>query len=388
MHRIVILACFCTAAFAAQQFLIVDRVDDQTLPQLTVQGTHYGVGLAVGKAFGDRISNFVEAYSGLNDIILPYYNTTAGRKAIDSLIAANAKPFQRYMDEIRGMADGAGVPLLKLMLLNFEDEIDALTNNTGEHCTDVHVVASPSVRGFGHNEDNDPTICQYAYLVNFTIYSDADWAALQTGGAAEPESEFTSFCYAGYLPGVAYAWNSHGMVFSENAVFPYYVNVNGAGDAFLGRALYETQSLDEINHFLSTADRAYGFSWNTGSTRDGAWVANIEMAAGLSLNMIHVAGNYSHENMYRRIQTPQATSVSSVHRLAVIDRLPAVQTFTDVASVLGDTSDPQYPIYRNATAPDDCSTCSTVLFDLVNRTVKVFVTNPRLGQPLYQFALP
>ena len=105
---------------------LVDNVD---LPQLNVSGTHYGVGFAVGSAFAARIQNFVNAYSGLNDVLLPFYSSSTGKSpsfpicslnirfsgaAIVSLfIESNSAKYPQYWDEIEGIADGSGTVILE-----------------------------------------------------------------------------------------------------------------------------------------------------------------------------------------------------------------------------------------------------------------------------------
>ena len=55
----------------------------------------------------------------------------------------------------------------------------------------------------------------------------------------------------------------------------------------------------------------------------------------------------------------QYTDPSSQHRLARVQELPPAQDDSDVLSILGDTYDHQYPIYRNGAPPDSAATITT-----------------------------
>lgn len=60
---------------------------------------------------------------------------------------------------------------------------------------------------------------------------------------------------------------------------------------------------------------------------------------------------------------------------------PAPTTENDIRGILGDTKDPQFPIYRVATKFDPLDTAVTVIFDLVNKHASVWDNNPKLNPP-------
>ena len=53
------------------------------------------------------------------------------------------------------------------------------------------------------------------------------------------------------------------------------------------------------------------------------------------------------------------------------------ETREDVLSILGDTKDPKFPIWRSGS--DHIYTLCTAFFDLQKETVEVIFTNPKLG---------
>ena len=62
---------------------------------------------------------------------------------------------------------------------------------------------------------------------------------------------------------------------------------------------------------------------------------------------------------YLHSNVPQYSDPSSLHRLARAKELPQPNNVSDILSLLGDTSDPNYPIYRTATGPDGAATLAT-----------------------------
>ena len=51
--------------------------------------------------------------------------------------------------------------------------------------------------------------------------------------------------------------------------------------------------------------------------------------------------------------------IASIHHLERIKQLPVPTCSKDILGILGDTADPQYPIFRNGAPPDDSVTLGT-----------------------------
>ena len=60
--------------------------DMESLPILFVKGTHYEVGLTIGKTFKERIDNFFAGYDSLETKFVPFYETERGRKVYDGYL--------------------------------------------------------------------------------------------------------------------------------------------------------------------------------------------------------------------------------------------------------------------------------------------------------------
>lgn len=258
-------------------------------------------------------------------------------------------------------------------LLSFENEFIALSTNgsydpiSREHCTDLSYEGNVHV--MGHNEDANVLVKKYAYLVHVQAKDKSNRTV----------QDYIAYHYPAYLPGLFFGWNAHGLVFTENFLFPMQVNASGLANTFLALEAYGARTLEEVIQILSKPNRAMGFSLNVGSVHDRR-IANIEFSC-TNVSTKFVVGNYSHTNLYNHMNTPQQPDPSSSHRDQRISELPPVKDDSDIREVLGDTKDPQYPIYRNGNPPDCCGTAASVLYDFNMRTASIYLSNPKSNPP-------
>jgi len=199
---------------------------------------------------------------------------------------------------------------------------------------------------------------------------------------------FSAYYYPSYIAGMSYGWNGYGLAFSENEVGPVTVNMQGIGDTFVCRAAYSASSMDEAVRF-ATMEGANGVSLNMGTTdvNDPWRVVNLE-TAGAEYNLRVIQGNYAHANMYRHLNISQYSDPSSIARIErIYQLLGEVSTPESIGMVLGDTKNPDYPVYRNGTSPDCCATLSSAIFDLDSGRVEVFTSNPKTTAPWKVFWL-
>ena len=177
----------------------------------------------------------------------------------------------------------------------------------------------------------------------------------------------------------------------------------GVGVAFVCRDTLRARTVDEALALASPSDLALGQNLNVGQmvARRGegvmpgsARIATMETAPGGLRSVKEVADGAApafHANEYLRLNLRQITGniVSSKHRRATYEAMPAPNGLAGVLGVLGDTSDARYPIFRrNDTTHED--TLFTVEFDLAAGMVSTFRDNPRLGAAavLWREALP
>lgn len=354
------LVCVCSGALGF------------SIPSIYARGSHYEIGYAIGSSFQARFQSFLAHYDAMDSLLLPFYNSTVGRQVVDAFESANRKQYPEYFEELQGISDGSGVDFLKVMLLNFREELFLIMQNTSStflatpSCSDI-LVHTPTRAFFGHNEDGDLTIAAGAIFQQTTLTDDG-------------QAAYSAYTYPLLLAGNAFSTNQHGLAISVNALFPKDILVGGLARQFITRDVLNAVSIeDAIRRVTEAGPCASGFSLNVGSvvTKE---IFNIEMSPGIGQSSVLRVTNYSyHFNQYLRLNVSHFEDPSSDHRLARVQQLPTPQTPQQVLDILGDTADKAYPIYRTGVAPDlDADTMASALFDLDAARVDVYVLqNPK-----------
>jgi len=239
---------------------------------------------------------------------------------------------------------------------------------------------------FGHNEDDDAENCKLSFMIVASFYANDDWNKLQMGVHVDSDIIITSYVNPGFLLGSTFGFNNYGLAFSGNELGPNDITLGGRGNYFILRDVYSSKSFEMVKSATYVRKRALGFSINVGDLNTKK-LYNIEYTNSL-IDVLEVIGNYSHQNIYRHLECDQDTDDSSVHRLKRINQMK-LQSLRDIATILGDHNDTEYPIYRDGKKPDGYFTCATSLFDLDNEVAKVYQGNPseNFNNPAFTFRL-
>jgi hypothetical protein len=188
---------------------------------------------------------------------------------------------------------------------------------------------------------------------------------------------FNALSYPGFLPGNAFGFNAAGILHTVNHVAPRPVKV-GLGRHFLARALLDAGTLDEAIRNITVPDRASGFNYNIGSLSERR-VISVEVALERH-HVREIQGCYTHTNHYVELNDEkQEISPSSRKRLERSLALCRTAPPTDaghVLALLGDQTDRDYPIYREATPPDADATLCSALYDLGSRELRIYWDHP------------
>jgi hypothetical protein len=341
------------------------------IPQLKVSGSHREVGLAIGRRFGDQIHHLFDNYGFLQERLLPFHRSPAGRGLYESFLELHASRFPDYIAELEGIAQGAGRPFEEFFLVNLRGEYGGLIalerpardgpESSTCGCTDCLALTSDTAV-LGHNEDGPPAALDNVFVVRAHI---------------DDQPAFTALCYPGFLPGNAFGFNTSGVLHTVDAVSPRQVMM-GVGRHFLARSLLDAPSLEEAVRRVTVAGRAAGFTYNIGSLSERRLVC-VEVAP--EQHHVHeVQSYYVHTNHYLYLSAvEQEIGASSQARLArgqaLCQATPPTRA-TDILSVLGDEADSRYPIYRTATRPDAAATLCSALFDLDQRQLRIYAGHP------------
>ena len=339
------------------------------IEQFVVGGSHYEVGLAIGSHFAKAIHQFFDNYERLQRFFLPFYQTSSGMKYYQSYLDLHRDRFPAYLRELEGIADGAQRPFEEIFLVNLRGELSGLLStvpgageNAEEGCTDCLVLTADAAL-IGHNEDGSPAAASQMYVIKVNLDNGSTFGALS---------------YPGFLPGNAFGFNAAGILHTADHVAPQPIKM-GAGRHFLARSLLDAGTLEEAVRNITVPDRASGFNYNIGSLSDRK-IISVEVSP--ERHHIHeVNGTYTHTNHYLQPidEQQQEITPSSLRRLSQSRAFGQTASKADAAfvlSVLGDQTDPVYPIHRDASPPDDNATLCSALYDLDQRSLKIFTDHP------------
>jgi len=160
--------------------------------------------------------------------------------------------FPEYLEELIGMAEGAGVDFDLLFILNLNPELNAMMLSAREeNCSTVmsregdHVI-------LGHNEDGSEQYLGLMFLID---------AELPSG------NECFALCYPGIIPGNGPSINSHGMINTCNYIGGKDWR-HGVPRYFINRAMLDARSMEDAVAIACHPLRAYPQAHNLISVRE------------------------------------------------------------------------------------------------------------------------
>ncbi|KAI3407185.1 uncharacterized protein J3R85_021232 [Psidium guajava] len=332
--------------------------------------TPYQMGFSIGQRFSRLIQSRLSRDLILQNQLLPWARAPESRPLLESLCENNRNNFPRYWDELVGTAEGSGVPVLDIVLINFRKEIlpfipEKETNplENAIECSDISAVGE-SMAVAAHNEDANVALVGHTYLIKGTL----------SNGLC-----FISYTYAGELPSCAFGFNNNGMGFTLNAVPPSKEEIvaGGIGRNFISRDLLEATSME------NATKASVGHSYNL-IDLEARSIRNIETASSTRISVNEVDETpFFHANMYLHLRVQQAEDENSISRQKRAAMLPK-NSKQDFLSLLGDTDDAKYPIYMSG--PTLYTLC-TALVDLDERTLRIIKGNPKKGEISHAFSL-
>ncbi|XP_030530354.2 uncharacterized protein LOC115740863 [Rhodamnia argentea] len=340
--------------------------------------TPFQMGFLIGRRFSRLIQSRLSRDLILQNQLLPWARAPESRPLLESLCGNNRNKFPRYWDELVGTAEGSGVPVLDVVLINFRKEIlpfipekepKSDPPEKAIECSDVLVV-SKSMAAAGHNEDANVALVGHTYLIKGTL----------SNGLC-----FISYTYAGELPSCAFGFNNNGMGFTLNAVPPSKEEIvaGGIGRNFISRDLLEATSMTDATSKIRSAEASVGHSYNLIDLK-ARRISNIETASGNRLSVNEVDETpFFHANMYLHLLVKQVEDENSKSRQTRAAVLPK-NSKQDFLSLLGDTDDAKYPIYMSGPM---LYTLCTALVNLDERTLSIIKGNPKKGEISHTFSL-
>ncbi|XWS61679.1 hypothetical protein CRYUN_Cryun07bG0146700 [Craigia yunnanensis] len=337
----------------------------------------YQLGFLIGQRFCNQIRSRLAGDLILQNQLLPFARTPRAQPLIKALSETNQKKFPRYWAELLGTAEGSGVPVLDIILINFRKEILPFISNTAmnsnadttDDCSDVLIVSDLMALA-AHNEDANVALVGHTYLIK---------------GKLSNGLSFIAYTYAGELPSCAFGFNNHGLAFTLNSVPPTEGEIvpAGIGRNFVSRDLLEATSIADALARIHSSEVSVGHSYNLIDIRT-RMILNVETASRSRVSVHEVGATpFFHANMYLHLQVQQVHDENSISRQKRATVLPQGSKM-DFLSLLGDTEDTKYPIYM--TGPTLYTLCTAVI-DLDEKTLTIVEGNPKKGKVSHVFSM-
>ncbi len=343
-----------------------------SLPLIEVSGTHREIGRQVGEAASDRIRRSLAYYEDNIEWLAGMSFPAAEQRALGLLpFAQRALP--QYVEELAGMAEGAGVSFERLLVLNCGEEVLCAPRPGAEddqprptdHCTCL-AIAAPGRTIMGHNEDWVEDDIENMVLLSI---------------AARDGTRILALTGAAYLPmcGV----NSHGFAFYGNTLYARDERA-GVPNAFKHRWLLEAATRTEADARALMPGRARGS--NHLNAQAGGRIWDVEVSAARHVT-VEADGWLVHTNHFTSPQLQDVErSESSGSRLRLQRGRELVAAglargddpFDVAAAVLSDHANAPTSICAHPIADDPAHgpTTGSVIIELEERRMHVCAGRP------------
>jgi len=229
-----------------EQDLTLSVVHESPPPIIKIKGTHREIGQQIGEAFKVQVEHSLEnarklIYSTYNVLELTW---DGAQNQARKYMPFAQEVYPQYVDEMVGIAEGAGVKADDIAVLNAMEAVtmDALHLSkctslavNGERTADGHVLLA-------HNEDWLPEDESDVYLVH-----------------AEPDCEppFLAMSYGGLIPNIGF--NAYGIAQCCDSVYPTDSRI-GIPRLVVSRAVLASQTPGEAIHRCLIPRRAAGYN--------------------------------------------------------------------------------------------------------------------------------
>jgi isopenicillin-N N-acyltransferase-like protein len=204
-------------------------------PELVVSGNPREIGQQIGEALRETIRDFAAIALDRVNLSMTVSRENAIRHAEECI--ARAEGYAPHMvDELRGMAEAAGLSLAEVMLLQIRNQ---LKPDAAGGCTSISLANVAGVgRVAAQNWDNDPLLDRFTVVLT----------RKPTGKPA-----FTTLTQAGLIAYIGVSEAGFGLCLNS---LPAPSRRDGVPHYFTVRGIFEARSLEAVIHAVERAERA------------------------------------------------------------------------------------------------------------------------------------
>lgn len=237
------------------------------LTVIEVSGDLYHKGFQMGEQFRETIQMEVEA----TRVLFQEEDIRDRFLIVKRKIEAS---YSDILEEVYGRADGAQVDRDEYLLLLCPE-----IYTYHDSCTDIIIKNQDGSLVGGHNEDGLYNLTNSALVKYQTDYG-----------------YLCDFFTTNTLAGGNFCWNSHGIIFTGNAIFVKHVNHIGVPNWFILRKLVDAKSIEQVLDLFDSSDAASGFNLNVVDTNEKRAIS-IEYRLDIH-SIIEINDKFAHSNHF------------------------------------------------------------------------------------------
>ena len=326
-------------------------------------GTHREMGVDFGRATREILHEFLSESAKFYRRHATHDAVYARRYAMRNFFSHTQRRFPDYLEETRGIAEGAGLTFEDIFFLTADEELATLLwkRKTSEKCSSA-VVRTKHGLLLGHNEDYPPH-----YLGRLVIVD------------AEPDDApaFLAVTYPYILTGPGCGFNSAGLAFSaDSLMFP--PQRVGIPSNFVLRDVYRARRFGEAQKIMATR-ALMGNAAVIASVKENRAIvveASLNDTAVITMGKQNFLAHTNHvlaDALDRRTETP---TVESKNRLAALERAFAGKIL-DAAQLRRIFSSKKNGLCRIVRGKADSCTVASVVLDPKRKVMYVAKRGPR-----------
>lgn len=346
---------------------------------LEVKGSYQQIGYEIGKQFKRNIFQIIKRRSRWHTDLLAAKETSKGKMVSKELMKLTKKHFPSVLEEIRGMAEGAGIDFEHMWAMCIKSELAALGSEP-PGCSSIFLKDQDRLWLF-QNEDGHSAYRDLMFMVKVTPPSGV---------------RFMSMVYPGIITGNGPSMNDRGVVQTTNYIGSTRSEI-GIPRYVIGRAILEAKSAAEAVDIATIEPRAYPYHHHIAGTSDHSYFS-VETTPDAS-QVKEPKGFYCHTNhlLFEKTreyehQDKKYRSTSSMPRYRVLekrllDQVTAGSLKTrpgragpgkpeDFLGILSSHEKAPYSPCRHPEGDVQGTTLGTAFFDLNKGSFRLYKGNP------------
>jgi predicted choloylglycine hydrolase len=351
--------------FIDDMLLGTDAAESRFIPStpksfdfLEIKGTYEQIGCRVGKFFGKNIKTYIKRKSIGHSHLMKILDSRKGKLYSGELLDRTKRHFPHIFQELKGMADGAGIGFDPLWAMSIKSELQARDEDI-PGCSTIFYKDRDRSWLF-HNEDGNAAYRDIMFVIKVTPPSGVS---------------FISMVYPGVIPGNGPNLNSEGIIQTTNYIGSD-TSESGIPRYIISRAVLEARSAKEAIDIITVDPRAYPSHHNIASLADGSYysietvpgLSEIKEPDGLYYHTNHLimekTRTYPHENTaYKNASSQSRYDVIGEKVKTLNLRKPDAQDFLAILASHDYTVDPYSPC-RHPKGEVEGATLGTAFFDL------------------------